>query len=73
MECPKEIRAVWRALLLLRSGKGANGPQRAESAGAQHPAAWRASPPIDAEEAKLCAGQRGFQPSHRGWFSGSQS
>ena len=38
--------------------------------GAQHPAAWRASPPFDAEEAVLCARQRGLQLLHRGWFSG---
>ena len=61
--------AVWRALLL-PSGEGANGPQGAESAGAQHPAAWRASPPFDAEEADFCARQRGLQLLHRGWFSG---
>ena len=67
MERPREGRAVWRALLL-PSGEGANGPQGTESAGAQHPAAWRASPPFDAGEADLCARQRGFQLLHRGWF-----
>ena len=36
-QCPREVRALWRALLL-PSGEGANGPQGAESAGAQHPA-----------------------------------
>ena len=45
MERPREVRAVWRALLL-PSGKGTNGPQGAGLAGAQHPAAWRASPPL---------------------------
>ena len=32
-------------------GERADGPQGADSAGAQHPAAWRASLPFDAEEA----------------------
>ena len=50
------------------SGEGANSPRGAESAGAQHPAAWRASPPSDAEEADLYASQRGLQLLHRGWF-----
>ena len=69
MDSPREVWAVWRALLL-PSGKGANGPQGAESAVVQHPAAWRASPSFDAEEADLCARQRGLQLPHRGWFSG---
>ena len=42
VERPREVRAVWRALLL-PSGEEANGPLGAESAGAQHTAAWRAS------------------------------
>ena len=36
-------------------------PQGDESAGAQHPAAWPASSPFDAEEANLCA--RSARPS----------
>ena len=51
-ECPSEIRAVWRALLLPFED-GANGPERAESAGAQHPAAWRDSLLLDSEEASF--------------------
>ena len=42
VECPKEIPAVRRALLL-PFGEQADGPQGAGSAGAQQPAAWRAS------------------------------
>ena len=38
-----------------------HGSQGAELAGAQHPAAWRASPLFDAAEADLCARQRGLQ------------
>ena len=68
VERSREVRAVWRALLL-PSGEGANGPQGAQSAGAPHPAAWRASPTLDAEEAGLCARQRGLQLLHRGWLS----
>ena len=60
VERPREVRAVRRALFL-PSGERANGPQGAGSAGAQHPAAWRASLPFDAEEAALCARQRGLQ------------
>ena len=71
VERPKEVRAVRRAFPL-PSGEGANGPQGAESAGAQHPAAWRASLPFNAEEAVLCARQQGLQLLHRGWLS-SQS
>ena len=51
VESPKETRAVRRALLLPPFGERADGPQGADSAGAQHPAAWRASLPFDAEEA----------------------
>ena len=39
-----------------------------ESAGAQHPATWRASPLFDVEEADLCARQRGLQLPHRDGF-----
>ena len=42
MDCPREVRALWRALLF-PSEERADGPQGADSAGAQHPAAWRAS------------------------------
>ena len=55
----------------LRSGTSQGGTGRMvssssfESAGAQHLAAWRASPPFDAEEADLCARQRGLQLLHR--------
>ena len=69
MECPREIRAVRRAFLL-PSGERADGPHGAGSVGAQHPAAWRASSPFVAEEADLCAKQRGLQLRYRGWFSG---
>ena len=48
VECPKEIRAVRRALLFPFEER-ADGPQGAGSAGAQHPAAWRASLLFDAE------------------------
>ena len=57
VERPKEVRAVRRALLL-PFGERADGSQGAGSAGAQHPAAWRASLPFDAEEAGLCARQQ---------------
>ena len=68
VERPREVRAVRRATLL-PSGEGANGPQGAESAGAQHPASWRASLPFDAEEADRGARQRGIQVLHRGGSS----
>ena len=68
VECPKEIRAVWRALLH-PFGERADGPQGAGSAGALHPAARRASLLFDAEEAGLCVRQRGLQLFHRGWLS----
>ena len=68
---PRVVRAVWRALLL-PSGEGADCPQGAESAGAQHLAAWRASPPTGAEEADLPARQRGLQLLHLGWFDGPE-
>ena len=66
MECPREIRAVRRALLL-PSGGGAEGPQGAGSAGAQHPAAWRASLLFGSEEDGFRARQRGLQLFHRGF------
>ena len=66
--CPKETRAVWRALLLPFEER-ADGPQGAGSVWAQYPAAWRASLPFDAEEAGLCARKRGLQLLRRGWFS----
>ena len=47
--------------------------KQAGSAGALHPAAWRASLPFDAEEADLCAKQRGLQLFHRGMAFWSQS
>ena len=49
--------------------KRAGGPRGAGSVWAQHPAAWRASPPSDAEEACICGRQRGLQLFHRGWLS----
>ena len=66
--CPNEIRAV-RRVLLLPFEERADGPQGAGSAGAQHPAAWRASLLFDAEEAGLCAKQRFLQLFHRGQLS----
>ena len=54
---PKEILAVRRAPLLPFLKKRANGPQGADSDGAQHPAVWRASPPFGSEGAS-CACQR---------------
>ena len=41
-------------------GERANGPQGAVSAGAQHPAAWRASLRSDSEEAGICARNEAF-------------
>ena len=53
-----------RRALLLPSGKEANGPQGGESAGAQYPAAWRASLPFDAEEARpVCQRARPSTPT----------
>ena len=58
MECSRETRAAWR--VLLPSGKGANGPQGGESPGAQHPAAWRASPLLKQKKPTLVPDSEAF-------------
>ena len=67
MECPREIRAVRRTLLLPFEER-ADGPQSWFGLG---PASGRMASfsSFDAEEAGLCARQRGLQLFHRGWLS----
>ena len=71
VERPKEVRAVRRALLPF--GERADGSQGVGSAGAQHPAAWRASLPFEAEEAGLCARQQKPSTPSSGMVFWSQS
>ena len=73
MECPREILAVWRALLF-PSGQGANGPQGAESARAKYPAPWRASPPFWCRRSRpLCQTARPSTPTSGMVFSSQSS